>query len=83
MTVYMVLGGFAVTIGGYLCGAILAWVCRLERPQIIAVSIETAFQNGAIALLILQKSFEPPFNDMATVAPLSQLIITGENELHE
>ena len=73
----MVLGGIIVTLSGYVLGAALAAMFQLRKPQIIAVSIETAFQNGAIALLILQMSFEPPFNDLATVAPISQLIITG------
>lgn len=50
---------------------------RLKKPQIIAVSIETAFQNGSIAFIILQLSLPSPFNDIATVGPIAQLIFTG------
>ena len=77
MTGWMVFAGFAVAISGYLIGAGLAAIFRLPLKQIIAVSVETAFQNGQIALILLQTSFQPPFNDVATIAPIAQLTITG------
>ena len=50
---------------------------RLSVPQIKAVSIETAFQNGGIAFILLKVSLPPPYGDLATVAPVAQLVITG------
>ena len=79
MTGWMVLAGFLVAFCGYMLGAGLATLFRLPMKQIVAVSIETAFQNGGIALLVLQMSFEPPFNDVATIAPIAQMSITGES----
>ena len=52
---------------------------RLNFSQIIAVSIETAFQNGGIAFILLKVSMEPPFGEMACVAPVAQLVITGSD----
>ena len=44
ITPLMVMAGFAVAIAGYLFGAGLAFLFRLNRAQIIAVAIETSFQ---------------------------------------
>ena len=53
-------------------------IFRLEIPQITAVSIETAFQNGGIAFILLRLSLPEPFGDLASVAPVAQLMITGQ-----
>jgi hypothetical protein len=42
------------------------------------VSIETAFQNGGIAFILLKVSMPAPYGDLATVAPVAQLMITGK-----
>jgi hypothetical protein len=42
--------------------------------QITAVSIETAFQNGGIAFILLQLSLPKPYGDIAAVAPVKQFI---------
>ena len=44
---------------------------RLKVAQITAVSIETAFQNGGIAFILLQLSLPKPYGDIAAVAPVS------------
>ncbi len=51
---------------------------RLNKSQITAVSIETAFQNGSIAFILLRISLPEPYGDLASVAPVAQLIITGQ-----
>ena len=51
--------------------------CRLNLSQIIAVSIETAFQNGSIAFILLQLTLDDPKNDIATIAPIAQIMLTG------
>ena len=73
----MILAGLLVTLCGFGIGGVLAWVFRLGKPQIIAVSVETAIQNSAIALIVVQTSFEPPYNDVASITPIAQLIIVG------
>ena len=50
---------------GLSFGAILATVCKLNKSQIIAISIETAVQNIKIAVFILNVTFISPFCDMA------------------
>ena len=52
-------------------------LCRLNLSQIIAVSIETAFQNGSIAFILLQLTLDDPKNDIATIAPIAQIMLTG------
>ena len=54
MTPTMVVAGFTIAIAGYVFGAGLAWVFRLPRPQIVAVAIETSFQNASIAFILLK-----------------------------
>ncbi|TRY64297.1 hypothetical protein TCAL_02618 [Tigriopus californicus] len=73
----MVAAGFMVAGAGYFFGAGLAWLCRLEWDKIVAVSIETAFQNGGIAFILLKVSLEAPYGELASVAPVAQLVITG------
>ena len=52
---------------------------RLNTSQIVAVSIETAFQNGSIAFILLQLTLDDPKNDIATIAPIAQIMLTGNN----
>lgn len=77
MTGTMVAAGFTVAFVGYLFGAGFAWLFRLKKEQIIAVSIETSFQNGSIAFVLLQISFPEPLGELASVAPVAQLLLTG------
>jgi len=77
ITPLMVLAGFIVAVAGYVFGAMFAWVFRLKLPQITAVAIETSFQNGGIAFILLKTSLEAPYGELASVAPVAQLMITG------
>lgn len=79
MTGKMVAAGFLIAFCGYLFGAIFAWACRLKPSQITAVSVETAFQNGGIAFVLLKISLPAPYGDMAAVAPVAQLMLTGSD----
>ncbi|KAF2354675.1 Bile acid:sodium symporter/arsenical resistance protein Acr3 [Trinorchestia longiramus] len=54
------LAGLLVAGCGYSVGALLSAVCCLKKKQIIAISIETAFQNAAIAYLLLKLSLGTP-----------------------
>merc|ERR550519_827735 len=73
----MVAAGFLVAIAGYGVGAGLSAAFRLRLDQITAVAIETAMQNGSIAFILLKMSFEEPLGELAAVAPVAQLMITG------
>jgi len=73
----MVAAGFLVAIAGYGVGASLSWAFKLKLDQITAVAIETSFQNGSIAFILLKMSFEEPLGELAAVAPVAQLMITG------
>ena len=77
MTPAMFLAGFIVAITGYLFGGGLAKLFKLTRGQIIAVAIETSFQNGSIAFILLKISLAEPYGDLAAVAPVAQLMVTG------
>jgi hypothetical protein len=59
-----VLTGFLIGALGYVFGAGLAIVCRQKRAQIIAISLETALQNGAIALVVMNVTFVSPYAEL-------------------
>ena len=42
---------------GYTFGATAAILTRMSRPQVIAVAIETAIQNGGIGVVVLNLTF--------------------------
>lgn len=68
--------GLAVTVLGFLFGAIFAWITRLGRPQIIAVSLETAMQNANIAFVLLKTTLPTPYSDIAALPAIAQIIMT-------
>ncbi|GIX81470.1 solute carrier family 10 member 6 [Caerostris darwini] len=73
----VVLAGISIAWGGYCFGALMAWLFRLERAQIMAVSIETAFQNPAVAFVMLVLSLPQPGADLSSVPVIAQLMLTG------
>ncbi|XP_045584538.1 ileal sodium/bile acid cotransporter [Procambarus clarkii] len=77
MTWQMVVASLMVLICGYSFGATLATIMCLPRKQIIAVSIETAFQNGAVALMVLKFSLPSPYSDLASVPIFSTILLAG------
>lgn len=74
----IVFAGAAVAICGYSLGAISAWAFKLERKQIVAISIETAYQNGGIAFILLLLSLPQPDATIAGVPAIAQLLLTGQ-----
>ncbi|GAB6020851.1 hypothetical protein CHUAL_003503 [Chamberlinius hualienensis] len=77
MTWQTVVAGLCVAWGGYFFGGTLAYICRQERAQIIAISIETAIQNPGITFMVLRLTLEQPSADLSAVAPVSQMIVTS------
>ena len=43
------------------------------RAQIVAISLETAIQNGGLAFVVVNLTFDSPYLDMATIPILSML----------
>ena len=60
-------------LSGYTIGIIISLVLGLNRKQLIAVSLETAIQNAAIAILILQTNLPSPYGDMALLPVIGYL----------
>jgi len=77
MTWSIAAAGLLVSLGGYTAGALLSMLFCLEKKQIIAISIETAFQNAAIAFLLIKLSLPTPDSDLASVPPMAQIFQTG------
>jgi len=71
----MCLAGMCVAVAGFSFGALFAWATRLPRPQIVAISLETALQNGSIAFILLKLSFPSPYSDMAALPPIAQMLM--------
>ena len=67
MTWRHVLTGLLVGNLGYIFGAGLAALCRQKKPQIIAISLETALQNGGIAFVVMNLTFVSPYSDVGVL----------------
>eukprot|EP00095_Tigriopus_kingsejongensis_P012735 snap_masked-scaffold43_size480169-processed-gene-3.6 protein:Tk12735 transcript:snap_masked-scaffold43_size480169-processed-gene-3.6-mRNA-1 annotation:"hypothetical protein DAPPUDRAFT_248773" len=65
------LSGILVGLLGYVAGASLAAICRQGRPQIIAISLETAIQNGGIAFVVLTMTFPSPYSEIGLFPVIS------------
>ncbi|KAL4234088.1 hypothetical protein ACF0H5_005741 [Mactra antiquata] len=61
---------------GFLIGGLVALVFRQPFGNIKTIAIETGLQNTAIAMILLQNSFPPPYGDLATVAPVSAEVMS-------
>ncbi|KAH9366511.1 hypothetical protein HPB48_018074 [Haemaphysalis longicornis] len=64
-----------ISWSAYLFGGLAALVGRLERKQIIAVAIEVAFQNGAIAVIIIYTALLLPDADIMISPVAGQAIL--------
>ncbi|XP_077548446.1 hepatic sodium/bile acid cotransporter-like [Haemaphysalis longicornis] len=66
-----------ISWSAYLFGGLAALVGRLERKQIIAVAIEVAFQNSAIAVIIIYTALPLPDADIMISPIAGQAILQG------
>jgi len=74
---YMLLAGFCVAASGFIFGGLLAIITRRTRPQVIAIALETAMQNGNIAFVLLKTSLPTPYSDVASMTPIAQMLMTS------
>ena len=72
----LLVAGLSVTVAGFMFGGLFAWITRLGRPQIIAVSLETAMQNANIAFVLLKTTLPTPYSDIAALPPIAQILMT-------
>ena len=68
-------------LSGYIVGIIISLILRLNRKQVIALSLETAIQNASIAIIILQTNLPSPYADMALM-PVIGYIFTSSGLLN-
>ena len=68
------LSGFLLSTLGYTFGAGMALIFRQSRPQVIAISLETAIQNGAIAFVVLNLTFPSPYADLGNLPVIAFLV---------
>ncbi|RWS00186.1 P3 protein-like protein, partial [Dinothrombium tinctorium] len=73
----VIFAGSSVVWGGFLFGALVSILFQLPRKQVIAVSIETALQNPAVAFVLLQTSIAEPDADLAAIPIVGQMVVTG------
>lgn len=77
MTWKSFLCGALISWSAYAFGAFAAFLGRLNRAQLIAVSIEIAFQNSGIAVVVLFTSLNQPDADLVIVPVVCQAILQG------
>ncbi len=73
----IIAAGMSVAWTGYIFGALAAFLAKLTRLEIIAVSIETALKNPGIAYVLLQLSLPEPESDFAATPLIGQIMMTG------
>ena len=81
-----IVSGASLGFLGYIFGAALAAIFRQTKAQveivstltssililqIIAISLETAIQNGGITLIVMSMTFPSPYSDMGTLPVMS------------
>lgn len=76
LDIYMLMAGLSVSVAGFIFGAGMAWITRRTKPEIIAISLETAMQNANVAFVLLQMSLPSPYSDMASLTPIAQILMT-------
>jgi len=72
----MLTAGFCVAMSGFVFGGLFAWLTRRTTTEIIAISLETAMQNGNVAFVLLRLSLSSPYSDVASMTPIAQIVMT-------
>ncbi|CAF2793698.1 unnamed protein product [Rotaria sp. Silwood2] len=61
---------------GFLLGATLAWICRVEWAHVKTVGIEAGIQNVSIAFMIIMHSFPQPYATQGIIVPMIVALLT-------
>ena len=70
------LAGFLLGLCGYLFGAGMGLIARQGKAQVIAISLETAMQNGIIAFVVVSMVFPSPASDIGLL-PIIAFFLTS------
>ena len=62
---------------GYMIGLVVALIFRQDRARAITISLETGFQNMALALMMLRISLPLPEADIAGVIPICYMFLSS------
>ncbi|KAJ8947736.1 hypothetical protein NQ318_017998 [Aromia moschata] len=68
--------GMSIPWLGYLCGYVLAKLCRQAPANCITIAIEVGIQNTGIAIFLLRFALPQPHADLTTVAPVAVAVLT-------
>ena len=61
---------------GTLISGVVAYLFRQPWNRVKTIAIETAIQNAAISLVLLDRCFEEPTADIASVMPIASFLFT-------
>ncbi|XP_064598809.1 sodium-dependent organic anion transporter-like [Liolophura sinensis] len=68
--------GLATPYSAYVTSAMVAWIGRQPPARILTISIETAIQNTAIAMVLILTTFPEPEASIAAVMPVTTVMFT-------
>ena len=70
------MGGFLLPWTGTIVSGLVAFIFRQPFKRVKTISIETSYQNAAIALLVLKNTLVQPEADLTSVMPVTCVIAT-------
>ena len=71
------MAGLLQPLVALIATGVIAKICRLEWPAILTVAIEVGIQNGAVTLIVLQKTLGQPEADIASASPIACILFTS------
>ncbi len=74
--VKILLSGMLLPWTGTFISGVLAFFCRQSWARVKTIAIETAMQNAAISLILLDRCFDEPEADISSVMPIAALLFT-------
>ncbi|XP_023228834.1 sodium/bile acid cotransporter-like [Centruroides sculpturatus] len=71
----VIISCFCLFSFGFLFSFSVAWLFRLEKPQILVIVVETSFQNGGMAFLMLKLSLIHSDTELTEIPVVAQLTL--------
>ncbi|CAC5393304.1 SLC10A3_5 [Mytilus coruscus] len=76
MTPVVLISGALAPYLGFAFGAIVAFIARQSKKNILTIAIETGIQNTGIAIVLLKVSLPAPDSDISITPPITSAIFT-------
>ncbi|XP_063416609.1 ileal sodium/bile acid cotransporter-like [Mytilus trossulus] len=76
MTPVVLLSGALAPYLGFAFGALVAFIARQSKKNILTIAIETGIQNTGIAIVLLKVSLPSPDSDISITPPITSAIFT-------